>query len=375
VAADLSARRAYVIHRGDLQRAMLMDNSKKVVYVKYRKLGPFFLSYRIVLSDFEKAEKQELLGSDHTSLWAYPPWVQESNDGGYVGIVANANELDRKEGYVAIADAAGAILGRYEYPVLEGTSMYPVGWDYESRFYFGKYADKPSERRTFWHVRPDDVVPQRVSFLDAVLTRNFSPDGKWMTYYRPTDNRLLAEGWLYNVVKKSAQLASGQTSSFQWSHDSRFIAFAEHEEEPTEVEPDEPAAIESPSLLIIYEPKSGERFSVSPHRKSDIYVYSWSLSDRYLLVGIAELYSKDGEIIPQQKRHEMPYVFSLETKEFIPVKPPHEAFRFPVRWIAGDRLLWGANIRMLVSDWDGSNPEEILRYERGRLYAFGKEQS
>jgi hypothetical protein len=30
---------------------------------------------------------------------------------------------------------------------------------------------------------------------------------------------------------------------------------------------------------------------------------------------------------------------------------------------------------MLVSDWDGSNPEEILRYERGRLYAFGEEQS
>ena len=48
---------------------------------------------------------------------------------------------------------------------------------------------------------------------------------------------------------------------------------------------------------------------------------------------------------------------------------------WPKGWIFDDRLIWNTENRLIATDPDGSNPEEIFRIEDGRMYLYGEEQS
>ena len=121
----------------------------------------------------------------------------------------------------------------------------------------------------------------------------------------------------------------------------------------------DPAAEGPPPQLLLYEPETGKKESISleglPER---VGTHSWSLSKEFLLLSSGS----------------MLYCFSLDSGKFREFAPFTANMR-SVRWIADDRLLWNLENKLIVTEYDGSNPREILRVEYGRFYFDGEGKS
>ena len=111
-----------------------------------------------------------------------------------------------------------------------------------------------------------------------------------------------------------------------------------------------------PSKLILYEPETGKKESILLESLPEVIrTHSWSLSKEFLLLFSGSMF----------------YCLSLDTRQFREFAPFVDNW-WSVQWITDDRLLWTLENKLIVTEYDGSNPREILRAEHGRFYFDGE---
>ncbi len=400
VSVDLPGRRANVIDKGANISGGLSQDGTKIIYRKYRKnripRGRFdrnYLLQGLFVANFDGDGRKKLYGMGLPNPWAYTPLLRESIDGKFFGLTRGSDRHAREKSFIAIADARGKILRRYDFRILEGGWLIPLGWDNESRFYFSNSVEKGRGRSTVrnsveeglrgsmvWTVTPDDIVPQKAAFQypeERIFGRaSISPDGRWIVYVKPTGREGRRGGWLFDISEGTSHLVSEYTERFNWSRDGQKIALVEAEGRHQGRRTSGPI----PPRLVVYEPQSERRISFSVEDLPGVWVREWSPSDRHLLLSYKRHRDENGKRIMMSKRTRGPCILSLETGRFLRPTPPSKNWDSRInyrrlRWTAGDRLLWAVENRLIVTEYDGSNPQELFRVEDDRFYFDGEEQS
>ena len=360
VTLDLAERRANRIGRGKAITVKMNPKNNAIVFTEYGKISRLFS--KAVLADFSGSERGTLFGNSPFKRGLIGILTEWSQDGKHFGFMASS--MDGK--FVGVADSSGKILGTYEFPKLEqDLSVLPLGWDSESRFYFSKtdHRDILSgdylPPRTYWRVRADNVTPERIAFIPAdtyLSPLGISPHGRWIAYDVQAKGSDQSELWLYDATVETTARIFPEVWNFDWSTNGVHIAYLELLESLSNGEE------ETPSLrLVLYNPATAKRSFISLEVLPDIdYIHSWSPTDSYVLLG-----GEDSE------EH---YVFSVKAGRFNEVQPPSDTCRL-TGWISHDRLLWQHKKKLIATEPDGSNLEEVFRIEDGTMYLYGKEQS
>jgi len=393
VLMDLTEGRVNTIEKSSVGVSFAQPGLDYVIYAKHRRIGPYYLLSQMILSDFQGIHKRRLFDgyrlpynrsvmSKHYWSYPFPVW---SLDGDYIGLVKSVFQMPRDRAFLGISDSEGNIVGQHVFPKLERPNIWGLGWDFKTRFYFQRFPSKGLRWAEYWRVRPDNLVPERMSFIPptAGTTVRLSPDGKWFTYGLTTGTLRAprTEMWLYDILKETAQPIPGPTGAtwFSWSRDGKRFAYIEREDKGSENE----AGDMLDAHLILKEPDTGNRISILleslPNVMIDRYA-GWSPSGKYLL--ITSMRRKDEEGKSRRKiREYKKYVYSIDTKEIIGVPAPgDDPDLFPywrARWVSDDRLVWrnrktGASLMM--TEFDGSNPREFFSVRDGKYYLFGEEQ-
>jgi len=353
VSVDMARQKIYRIGKG----YSVYMNAKKDVFA-YRRFAPFPVPYssELVLSDFRGTHRTPLLKESFGSYISPPIW---SNDGRLLGITCHDSCGQGGESFVAIYDGSGSLKGKHEILLLgKKDFIHAIGWDSESRFYFSKHVYKGKAKLvTHWRVRADDLTPEHVLFLpqDIHQRKSLSPDGGWIVNRKELDESSVDELWLYDIVQKKDHLVSTNLHDYEWSSNGKMVAYIE--EAGTK---EDEIRNESPfHRLVLYEPATGEKASISMEGAPRVFrIYSWSPSSDHILLGAR----------PD------PYALSVKTKEIRRIPSP-EGLWHSVQWMADDRLIWAVRNKLITTDPDGSNPEEIFRIENSKYYLYGKEQN
>ncbi len=387
VSVDRPARRTYIVEKGRSVTGSLSNrNGDGVIFTKSMQAGRKHYFGRLFASDFEGNNKTRLYGALRVALRGYSPywtspwnssWPKESPDGKYLALTQIRSEAFPGKKFVAITDPVGKMLGRYDAGALEEEQLTAIGWDSESRFHFRKI---PSKGPPTWTVRPDRIVPERAEFLPRDVTYNaryISPDGRWLQYINQVGKTNMRGVWLYNIFSGESHLISKQINLFdlfEWSQDGRMIALLE-------MAPDHSVKLVKKYhyRLISFEPETGKRRSLPIENCQDAYLNSWSASSNYLLLSVRPLKSEAGKMLRPRQWSWKPHVYSVESERLVEIEPPSEEWtslyrQLPAAWI-GDELAWTVKNRLIAAGTDGSNPREILRYEDGKFYFDGEEQS
>ena len=358
ISLDLAKRLATVIDRGNLEG---ISPNREGDLLVYGKIGEKALSRaKLCLTDVRDNNKKELLSSQFgITLWMNLPDTMWSLDSSLLGLAKSSYEDLDLEAYLRFFNSSGEVVAEYVFSEMEGAELSAIGWDSESRFYFRKEVKKRDKKvATYWRVRPDNMVPEQLSFIpdDECIDYHMSPDGRWML--RRTSGGRDA-GYVLRVAdigEETDVLVSENTASFGWSRDGRFLVYIEDVKDQTE-----PLSNRSPnSRLMLYEPATRKSLAFPLEQIPDSYMYPlpwWSPSDTcWFLSGDHYL------------------AFSLETRQFVRITMPESDWRL-MRWSPNERLLWMDGQRLITTEPDGSNPEEVFRIEDGRMYLYGEEQS
>jgi len=375
VAFDLSRKQVNMIDRGLIYGSALTPRDEGIIYFKQRRIGPLRISKQGIQIQSDFTGENKTVSS--RSSWGDWYWLKQvpkiSPDGAYLATTASTDVKLRESGYVKITDSSGKKLWKQEFPVLEKALIYPMGWDYQSRFYFGKSYEKGYDHREYWRVGRDDrgdFVPEQVPNLTAQnMWRLRVHGGRWIRYLKviPGGYRGRHEYWIYDIAKEENRLLSISTLETEWSKDGTLTAYLERIGDEPETEQGRPIPFNLSINLAIYEPATGNRFSVLVENTMEAWLEAFSPSNKYLLLG--------------SNRRE-PLLFSLDTRKITKIQLPEkdwnsicDHWQHQLIWIGEDRLLWVSQNRLFVTETAGSNPREIFRFEGNRFYIDGKEQS
>ncbi len=373
ITLDLAENHMYSIDRGGYYKVALRGDGATFIYLKGKSSGfPLLVgSNQAILSDFRGREKVFLLDIQY-GLWGGLSGtdVAWSTDGSHIGVLNEDFDETGERDFVALYNAAGNLVGKSEFPVLENSWIHPCGWDSESRLYFSKHTFKGEEGfEALWRVSPDNAVPERVSFGPDCNYRflQISPRGDFILYYH-----VLADGgkqlWIYSILDGTSRPVSDSPTYFIWSP-----TWAPTENKLAYLKPEKNAAVDDAdeyfaSLLLIYDPEQEVRSYFPLEKRLGIEgIVSWSLSGDYILL--------------KGKTFQNIFALSIQTGEIIEMQPVSRAWyleghwKTRLKWTVDDRLLWATQNRLMSTEYDGSNPREILRIEDGRFYFDGEGKS
>lgn len=369
VTVDLSTRKVNVIDKGiGIWGRMSKSNGDEIAYQKHTVFNTIFRHEKWFVSDFEGSNRREFPQKNYLYFWQYLHRHKFSLNGNYVNLIKNPDTKWGEDGYVAIADSEGNILHKHEIPILEGSWIRSVGWDFKDRFYFIKTPEGRSSE--FWRMQPDTGGLEKISFLPEPVSSNcsvvLSPDGRWIRYGVRVHAGRQYKGWLCNISTEKSRLVSEYTNSFLWSKDSRKIAFVEEPAPYFDVKSGAESDESVSSRLVIYNVQTGERSSIPLDDTWSIRLGGWSPSGDHLLAF---------------NRRREPYMFTLESGQIEKIEPPtagwdrhHKRWgRRSLKWTDDDKLLWTSARQIIVTEVDGSDPKEIFRVENGKFYLYGQD--
>lgn len=373
VALDLSEEQANIIDRGRIDDARLTPGCKELLYTKHRRIGRYELFHKYFKSDLQGEHKTSLSRSDWSDIMKELAEAtrNRSPDGMYWA------RTWTEPGCIIVGNTSGDILLNQEFPELERARIHALGWDYDSRFYFAKSFEKGGLHTTNWRVGPDDFVPEQVPnshfFFDW---RTKIRDGKWIPYFKYTGGaRERHEYWIYDIAAEKNHLLTANMLDSEWSHDGTLTAFLEKVGDAPEEEPWKPI----PFNLVIYEPSTGNRSSLLVENLSRARLESFSPSNKYLLLSGKEEDARGNHPV---RRGRVPFLFSSGTQKIKEIEIGEQGhiyvtgtFSEFLRWVGQDKLLWNFRNKFVVTEANGSNPEEIFRVEDGKFYLYGEEQS
>jgi hypothetical protein len=384
VHVDLAERRIRTL---DIeQRDYAFDvKGEKVILKRHIRSGihPRYLSkaihpHEIDLADFEDGWKRSL----HAGRWfdrssAVAHW---SIDGNYVSLIKYPSKNWKEDGSISIFDSDGNVLGEQPISHSEKAEMYWFGWDSDSRFYFSKTLMDPSPRTICWRFRPDNMIPEDVPSLsgDGFVQGHISPDGRRILIGRTHELPEEWKYWIYDLShEKESRLDSKTMSGSKWSPSGRMLACVYRSEPPPGVTSEKVHF----NKLSLYDSETGESRSVLTEAVPNLNLLEWSPSGKYLLFKYPA-YEYD------RNRDRFNTVFKLnvvsaETGLVSEIEILVSRYRnyyrreFDLHWISEDRLLWTEiwNGKLVATEFDGSNPEEIFRVDDGKFYLYGEEQS
>ena len=349
-----------------------IKDDKVLLYSSYQSGWSRIFPRKIILSNLEGTWEKVLF----TGRWfdfenqsrAYTWW---SIDGRHIALTSL--ELNA-QGFNAVFDSGGNVL--WKQSPSKSNKAFPIilGWDGDSRLYLVSYSGSVPRKVSVSRVRPGEWIPEEVPALsgEGHYPQHPSPDGRWIRNIRMTEPRGKREYWMYDTKQETHRFIAENLWHPSWSPDGQFLAYAV----PVAV----PAGTESPDSkschLFLYEPNTGESHSLSTDALRDLQIEGWSPSGEYLLFRHSA---------PTEERHSHLvydpmafYVFSATTRQTMEVSREDAEGRYapwPSGWVADDRLMWNIENRLITTDIDGSNPEEIFRIEDGTMYLYGEEQS
>jgi hypothetical protein len=298
-----------------------------------------------------------------------------SIDEKYVALFSRPSEEMREDGFLALMDHEGNLLGEQVFPLLAGESIYSIGWDYDSRFYYYGVTKEHNPHTTIWRISPDSMAPEEVPnlSLDGSSFCHMSPDGRWILQLRSYKNPREWGYWMYDISGDRLQFVAQYIRPHLWSPDGKTLAFA--------------TTLGSPRGLYklgIYKPETGKTHMITPQTLRKLRLWSWSPSGKHLLLSFQteETANSGGEeAIPPSERPKL-YVLSTETIQMSKIEKPDSqrvsdrlrGYRKLVHWVHGDKLIWEIDRNKLIAtEYDGSNPEELFRVEDGKYYLYGEE--
>jgi len=379
VSINLPERRIDIIEtdRGyyQLGRRPRIRGDKMLLYSWNQRGWSRIFPSQIILSNLEGTWEKVLF----TGRWfdfenksrAYTWW---SVDGKYIALTAVWSKGLTGQGYNALFDSGGNVLWKQSPSKSDKAFPIILGWDGDSRLYLVSYSGSVPRKVSVSRIRPGEWIPEEVPALsgEGRYPQHPSPDGRWIRNIRMTEPRGKREYWMYDTKQETHRFIAENLWHPSWSPDGQFLAYA--------VPVDVSAGTESPDSkschLFLYEPNTGERYSLSTESLRDLQIEGWSPSGEYVLFRHSA---------PTEERHSHLvydpmafYVFSTKTRQITEVAGEDTEWGepyWPSGWILDDRLMWNIDNRLLVTDFDGSNPEEIFRVEDGKYYLYGEEQS
>jgi hypothetical protein len=341
---------------------------------------PGIFPIRIVLHDRHGGWKKNLytsrwLSSRHRFGGARAYW---SVDGTYIALVKWPYEKRGEDGFIEILDQDGNQFGKHIVPLIGGETIRVVGWDYDSRFYFGRPNPGPL---TYWRISPNNLAPEEIPRLSETgfIFDPVSPDGRWMLTLRENDQGDHGY-WIYDIAGDALHYVGKEAGRHTWSPDGRYLAYRAQTDPP---DGEESPRRDSYSRLLLHKLETKKTISVSPKPFYDLSLYSWSPSGKYLLIGysIRETTSNgEKKADARTKWKWTTSILSMDTLQITPISHRtatlyyyYQDARLP--WISDDRLMWRGKNKLIVTEHEGSNSQELFRIEDGRFYLYGEEQS
>jgi hypothetical protein len=390
IAVDLSGRKANVIGEGNVREGrILRANVDTIAYKTHDYLPRHFYRTKQFTASFDGSNQKELSSTIWSGGGRNLIARTESLDGRYVGLVKHPDESGREVGFVAITDSAGNILHKHEFPILEGGNIFSTGWDFEGRFYFIKNFRKRQTLSTVWRMHSANGAVEEVSFLPGYVQSpdwvNLSPDGKWIKYSRHAQELNQYQEWLCNISSEECRPVSEYPTSFVWSEDYRKIAFVE--DIPRRLDAKFGTVPDEADLprLIIYNVETGERSSISFDSAWRVWASEWSPSGEHLLLGVEKHHDEAGNRIRSGHRSGEPYIFTLASGRLERAESPTKLREFVflgsswsrdsarISWTMDDRLVWALREKLIATEKDGSDPQELFRVRDGKYYLYGEE--
>jgi hypothetical protein len=387
---DLAERRIRTL---DIEQKDSAHDVKGEKVILKRQLRRSIFPDTIALADFEGGWEKNL----HTGRWfdfkdrsnAEAHW---SVDGNYISLIKYPSENWKEDGSISILDSDGNILGEQAIPLSEKIDMYWFGWDYDQRFYFSRTLMSPSPRTICQRFRPDNMIPEEVPFLsgDGYFSGRISPDGSRILIGRADELPGEWKYWIYDIShEKAGRLDSETMSESKWSSNGRTLACVYESDPPPGVAS---AKIQSkrPSVqfynLSLYDVETGERRSVLTEPVPNLNLLDWSPSGEYLLFKYPAYEHSKGN----RERVNTIFKLNVASAEIGLVSeiadPASEYYTYYYRyynrefephWISENRLVWSRRWsgKLIATDIDGSNPQEIFRVKDGKFYLYGEEQT
>jgi hypothetical protein len=371
------------------------DSGEERVYVYryFRNEPPNIFPFTIDVMKPDGSRKRNIFtgrwfDSDE-SRYQFDAHSSESADGRYLALSKKPSKKWKQDGYIKIMEASGKKLGTYPIPMIEEGETRLAGWDYASRLYFFTDVREPYRILTFNRMSVEHMIPEEVPNLPPeILINTFMyPGGRWFMLRTRSESKDGPNWWLYDIEKETYKFLGKNLSFPRSSPDGRLLAYSEY----AWPEPRDKKLVlydrqtgEGRSLLSDTDAGSGEHLSAG-HMQ-------WSPSGKYLFYGYRHYTEEDtgqGMVLSAYGPWEW-RLLTVETGQTTAAAGPAELSRkdlIEVRWIAHDRLVWrnrhsapSADVSvpknvLIVTEKDGSNPEELFRVKDGKYYLYGKEQS
>jgi dipeptidyl aminopeptidase/acylaminoacyl peptidase len=366
------------------------EGNKILLYKNHRGRMSRVFPNKIVLVDLKESRKTDIFSeyrSDNNR--DRDVYATCSADGKCFALVKRPPKDRKEEGYITLVDSSGKFIGKHILPSSRGVEFWVNGWDYRSRLYFSQYSAEPSPLITCRRISPDNMIPEEIPDipLDNYGIYTISPDGQKMALAKRPD---ADEEWkygIYDIAKETYQpitVGAGRMSYFRWSPDNRMFAYTVPVDLPPGTDTGKAAWL-SLSTLFLYDVETGVSRPAFDNALAHFSLHTWSPSGEYLLFStrdIIERQSNTGEpfYVPDGPRKY--HVVDIKSGRITAVSYPfeykdHEGYlgRYLVRWISEDRLMWYDNKKLIATEYNGSNPQEIFRIENGKYYLYGEEQS
>ena len=364
------------------------EANKILLYKMHRgKLSRIFPE-RITLVDLEESWEKDIFSeyrSDETrGQGAYASW---SPDGTYFALIKRPPKDTSEEAYIALSDSSGNLIGKHIIPTSRGSELWTNGWDYRSRLYFTQYSTDPSPLITCRRISPDNMIPEEIpnAPFENYSIYGMSPGGRRMVLVKRSDSDEEWKYGVYDIARETYQPIAEDAVRmyyFRWSPDSRMLAYAVPADPPPGMEEKKRVWF---SKLFLYDVETGTSRPVSDKPLANFSMHTWSPSGGHLLFSHKDLIegqSDTGETIFVAKEPTTHYVLAAGTGQITEVSYPFEfedlkgyPKGYLLRWISEDKIIWFDREKLIATEPNGSNPQEIFRIEDGRYYLCGEEQS
>jgi ABC-type transport system involved in multi-copper enzyme maturation permease subunit len=380
VSLNLQDRRLYRIEPS-MSYPCKKVKGERILFTKRRgELPSRFFPKKLVLADFHGEWTRELF----TEPWIFRRGLVDhmgdfSTDGRYLAVPDPPNDKTGKDGLLKIFDRDGNLIGEHVLPLAGGVSVGVLGWDDDSRLYFTRPHRSEDQRRRCWRISPADMIPEEVVSVSeqAHWYDRISPDGRWLLTARPSEGGKRGREYdyrVYDIDQNTFHFVAKNIKHYRWSPDDTKLAYAIRTDPPLDVKTKRRLF----SKIMVFEPETGARYAASPEAFWKLELKSWSPSGKYILLSHYGHTESSGQDSVSAKTRWFS-ALSIETLEITEItkpttRPDYEyLIGHGLRWITGDKLLWRDKNKLIATEYDGSNPQEIFRVKDGTFYLYGEE--